>query len=59
MAKTLYEAKLEKVKKKNNNIITDMDYVFRDKAKEAEKGYPNTLDMTPDKAVTTRAKKAE
>lgn len=47
MAKSLYEAKLDERKKKNKNIITDMDYFFRDKAEELKRGNPNTIDMTP------------
>jgi len=45
--KSLYELKQEAQKKKNPNTITDADYYLRDKAEEAKKGYPNTIDMTP------------
>lgn len=47
MAKSLYEAKIEDRKKKNKNIITDMDYFYRDKEAELKAGNPNTIDMTP------------
>lgn len=47
MAKSLYEAKIEDRKKKNKNIITDMDYFYRDKVAELKAGNPNTIDMTP------------
>ena len=49
--KSLYEAKIEERQKKNKNIITDMDYYFRDKEEEAKNGYQNTIDMTPPEVV--------
>ena len=54
--KSLHEAKLEERKKKNKNIITDMDYFFRDKEAEKAKGYPNTIDMTPPVVVEPKVK---
>lgn len=45
--KSLYELKQDNYKKKNVNTITDADYYLRDKAEEAKKGYPNSIDMTP------------
>ena len=53
--KSLHEHKQEERKKKNKNIITDMDYYFRDKEAEAKKGYPNTIDMTPIEPKASRA----
>ena len=60
MAKTksLYELKQEAFKRKNKNTITDADYYLRDKEEEAEKGYPNTIDMTPEPAPESAPKKA-
>lgn len=60
MAKTksLYEVKMDGVKKKNPNTITDSDYFLRDKEEEAKKGYPNTINMTPEEPKKTTAKKA-
>lgn len=56
--KSLHEQKVEERKKKNKNIITDMDYFFRDKEDEKKKGYPNTINMTPDEVkVAPRQKK--
>lgn len=57
MAKTksLYELKHEAFKKKNGNTITDADYFLRDKEEEKAKGYPNTIDMTPEVPKVTRA----
>ena len=52
--KSLHEHKMEERKKKNKNIITDMDYFFRDKEAEKAKGYPNTINMTPDKVVAKK-----
>ena len=46
MAKSLYEVKMDERKKSKPNLITDADYFLRDKAKEAELGYPNTIDIT-------------
>lgn len=55
--KSLYELKLEAKKQKNENIITDMDYVLRDKKAEAKDGNPNTINLTPTaKRTTTKAK---
>jgi len=45
--KSLYELKQEGYKRKNPNTITDADYFLRDKAEEAKRGYPNSIDMTP------------
>jgi hypothetical protein len=52
--KSLYEAKIEERQKKNKNIITDMDYYFRDKEEEAKNGYKNTVDMTPPAPVAKK-----
>ena len=58
--KSLYQLKQEEFKKKNSNSITDADYFLRDKEEEAKKGYPNSINMTPDEPkANTRAKKAE
>ena len=46
MAKSLYEVKMDERKKSKPNLITDADYFLRDKEKEAELGYPNTIDIT-------------
>lgn len=46
-AKSHYELKQEAFKKKNANTLTDADYFLRDKEEEAKKGYPNSIDMTP------------
>lgn len=46
MAKSLYEVKMDERKKSKPNLITDADYFLRDKVKEAEIGYPNTIDIT-------------
>ena len=46
MAKSLYEVKMAERKKSKPNLITDADYFLRDKEKEAEMGYPNTIDIT-------------
>ena len=46
MAKSLYEVKMDERKKSKPNLITDADYFLRDKEKEAEIGYPNTIDIT-------------
>lgn len=43
--KSLHELKLEERKKKNKNIITDMDYFFRDKDSKADAA--NTIWMSP------------
>lgn len=65
MAKTLYEIKLEQRKKKSkkDTLITDMDYVLRDKEEERKKGNnKNWIDMTPKgnpKADTYEPKYAE
>lgn len=63
MAKTksLYELKQDGLKKKNPNTITDADYYLRDKEEEALKGYPNSIDMTPEapKAVAKKAVKED
>lgn len=56
--KSLHEAKLEDRKKKNKNIITDMDYYFRDKEAEAKNGNPNTINMSPEVKVS-RTKSAD
>ena len=59
MAKTqsLYELKQQGFKKKNPNTITDADYYLRDKSEEAKKGYPNSINMTPEvKATPVEAK---
>jgi archaellum component FlaC len=47
MAKSLYEVKLEarRKKSKKDTIVTDMDYVLRDK--DAKDALKNTRDMTP------------
>lgn len=55
MAKSLYQAKVEDRQKKNKNIITDMDYFYRDKEAEAKRGNPNTIDMTPVVAAKAKA----
>lgn len=56
MAKSLYEAKVEKRKKLNPNIITDMDYMFRDKKNPSDR--VNTINMTPSpKPTATKAVK--
>ena len=57
MAKTqsLYELKQAGMKKKNPNTITDADYYLRDKEEEALRGYPNSVDMTPQ--IASPAKK--
>ena len=57
MAKTksLYELKQEGLKKKNPHTITDSDYFLRDKEEEKAKGYPNTIDMTPEAPKVTKA----
>lgn len=63
MAKTksLYELKQETLKKKNPNTITDADYFLRDKEAEKAKGYPNSINMTPDVGASkkTATKKAD
>lgn len=46
MVKSLYEVKMDERKKSKPNLITDADYFLRDKEKEAELGYPNTIDIT-------------
>ena len=46
MAKSLYEVKMDERKKSKPNLITDADYFLRDKEKEAELGYPNTINIT-------------
>jgi hypothetical protein len=60
MAKSLYEIKLEEKKRKNKNIITDMDYFLRDK--KVEKG-KNTFNMAgedaPVKAKSSNVKASE
>jgi len=43
-----YELKQKEFKKKNANTITDADYYLRDKEEEALRGYPNSIDMTPE-----------
>ena len=53
MAKSLYEVKMDERKKSKPNLITDADYFLRDKEKEAELGYPNTIDIT---GLTTSSK---
>lgn len=59
--KSLYQLKQDEFKKKNSNIITDSDYYLRDKDEEAKKGYPNSINMTPDepKVAKKPAPKAE
>lgn len=59
--KSLHQLKQEEFRKKNSNAITDADYFLRDKAEEAKKGYPNTLDMTPPQEPVKKAvaKKAD
>lgn len=52
--KSLYELKQEGYKKKNPNTITDADYYLRDKAEEAKRGFPNSIDMTPAVEVTKK-----
>lgn len=37
---------MDERKKSKPNLITDADYFLRDKEKEAELGYPNTIDIT-------------
>ena len=46
MTKSLYEVKMDERKKSKPNLITDADYFLRDKEKEKELGYPNTIDIT-------------
>jgi hypothetical protein len=55
--KSLHTIKLEQraKKSKKDNIITDMDYVLRDK--KDDKDSKNFIDITP-KATTPKAKKA-
>lgn len=55
--KSLYEIKQDKFRKKNPNTISDADYRLRDKEAEGLKGYPNSLDITPEDAKP-KAKKA-
>jgi len=52
MAKSLHDVK-DKKSKKNSNTITDADYFFRDKEEEAKRGYPNTVDITPEEYKKT------
>lgn len=56
MAKTQshYELKQASMKKKNPNTITDADYFLRDKEEEASRGYPNSIDMTPQAAPAAK-----
>lgn len=46
MAKSLHEVKNDERKQNKPNLITDSDYFLRDKEKEKELGYPNTIDIT-------------
>ena len=46
MAKSLHEVKIDERKQSKPNLITDSDYFLRDKEKEKEMGYPNTIDIT-------------
>ena len=46
MAKSLHEVKIDERKQSKPNLITDSDYFLRDKEKERELGYPNTIDIT-------------
>ena len=46
MAKSLHELKIDERKQNKPNLITDSDYYLRDKDKEKELGYPNTIDIT-------------
>ena len=46
MAKSLHELKIDERKQNKPNLITDSDYYLRDKEKEKELGYPNTIDIT-------------
>ena len=46
MAKSLHEVKIDERKQTKPNLITDSDYFLRDKEKEKEMGYPNTIDIT-------------
>ena len=54
MSKSLYEVKLEKKKAKNENIISDMDYVLRDKKEEKKKGNPNTICLNSSSKPTAK-----
>lgn len=46
MAKSLHEVKIDERKQNKPNLLTDSDYFLRDKEKEKEMGYPNTIDIT-------------
>lgn len=46
MAKSLHEVKIDERKQSKPNMLTDSDYFLRDKEKEKEMGYPNTIDIT-------------
>ena len=54
--KSLHEIKQAKFRTSNPNTISDSDYRLRDKADEASRGYPNSIDMTP--VVAKKADKA-
>lgn len=58
MAKSLHELKVDKLRTKNKNIITDMDYVLRDKEDEKARGNPNTvyMNVVDDTKAKPRAK---
>lgn len=40
------DLKAEKTKREKGDVLTDADYVLRDKDEEAKKGYPNTHDIS-------------
>lgn len=46
MVKSLHEVKIDERKQSKPNLLTDSDYFLRDKEKEKELGYPNTIDIT-------------
>jgi hypothetical protein len=57
--KSHYELKQAQLKKKNPNTITDADYFLRDKTEEAKRGYPNSIDITPESMRKKPAPKKE
>jgi hypothetical protein len=62
MAQSLQEVKNNRAKAKQSNMITDSDYVLRDKSKAEDAS--NTIDMTPPKVeepkkVTRKTKVGE